>query len=163
MFVIRNKLFVIAAAILLCVTTTIAKENSMDGTARMSQKVDKAQEISAIQALYKKMFRAMVDKDMKAMAEVHDASFVLIHMTGSRMNRDEYFDAVKDDTLNYYSAEHDDMEVKITGDTATLTAKSRVTAAVYGGGKHTWRLQQNMKLKKIGGKWKFTFSQASTY
>ena len=142
---------------LLCVTA------AMDGTARMVQKVDKAQEISAIQALYQKMFRAMVDKDMKAMAEVHDASFVLVHMTGSRMNRDEYFDAVKDGTLNYYSAEHDDMEVKITGDTATLTAKSRVTAAVYGGGKHTWRLQQNMKLKKIGGKWKFTFSQASTY
>lgn len=130
----------------------MAKENTMDGTARMVQKVDKAQEISAIQALYQKMFRAMVDKDMKAMVEVHDASFVLIHMTGSRMNRDEYFDAVKDGTLNYYSAEHDDMEVKITGDTATLTAKSRVTAAVYGGGKHTWRLQQNMKLKKIGGK-----------
>ena len=148
---------------LLCVTAAMAKENTMDGTARMVQKVDKAQEISAIQALYQKMFRAMVDKDMKVMAEVHDASFVLVHMTGSRMNRDEYFDAVKDGTLNYYSAEHDDMEVKITGDTATLTAKSRVTAAVYGGGKHTWRLQQNMKLKKIGGKWKFTFSQASTY
>ena len=163
MFVIRNKLFVIAVATLLCVTTTIAKENSMNATTQMTPNVDNAQEISTIQALYQKMFRAMVDKDMKAMAEVHDASFVLVHMTGSRMNRNEYFEAVKDGTLNYYSAEHDDMAVKITGDTATLTAKSRVTAAVYGGGKHTWRLQQNMKLKKIGGKWKFTFSQASTY
>lgn len=159
----KKLIVAVVTAILLCVTAAMAKENTMDGTARMAQNAENAQEIAAIQALYQKMFRAMVDKDMKAMAEVHDASFVLVHMTGSRMNCDEYFDAVKDGTLNYYSAEHDDMEVKITGDTATLTAKSRVTAAVYGGGKHTWRLQQNMKLKKIGGKWKFTFSQASTY
>ena len=68
----------------------------MNATTQMTPNVDNAQEISAIQALYQKMFRAMVDKDMKAMAEVHDASFVLVHMTGSRMNRDEYFDAVKD-------------------------------------------------------------------
>ena len=72
-------------------------------------------------------------------------------------------DAVKDGTLNYYSMEHDEIFVTVDGDSATLKGESRVNAAVYGGGRHTWRLQQDMKLKKVRGKWKFTFSQASTY
>ena len=97
------------------------------------------------------------------MNEIHDDVFQLVHMTGSRMNKKEYLDAVKDGTLNYYSMEHDEIFVTVDGDSATLKGKSRVNAAVYGGGRHTWRLQQDMKLKKVRGKWKFTFSQASTY
>lgn len=90
-------------------------------------------------------------------------SFVLVHMTGTRMNKEEYLAAVKDGTLNYYSAEHDDFSVKVSGNKASLCGKSRVNVAVYGGGKHTWRLQQDMTLEKIGGEWKFTYSKASTY
>lgn len=79
------------------------------------------------------------------------------------MNKEEYLAAVKDGTLNYYSAEHDDISVKVSGNKASLCGKSRVNVAVYGGGKHTWRLQQDMTLEKIGGEWKFTYSKASTY
>lgn len=118
---------------------------------------------SQIQERYRAMYRAMIAKDMSAMKEIHDESFVLVHMTGSRMNQKEYLDAVKDGTLNYYTAAHDEISVDVDGDRATLRGRSRVNAAVYGGGRHTWRLQQDMKLKKVHGKWKFTFSQASTY
>ena len=116
-----------------------------------------------ITALYKEMYRAMIAKDMAAMAKIHAPSFVLIHMTGAKMNQKEYLAAVKDGTLNYYTADHDDISVSVNGNKATLCGKSRVNAAVYGGGKHTWRLQQDMTLEKIGGEWKFSHSQASTY
>jgi hypothetical protein len=57
-------------------------------------------------------------------------------------NRAEFIAAVQDGTLNYYTADHDEINVKIDGNHATLVGKSRVNAAVYGGGRHTWRLQQ---------------------
>ncbi|MBQ4392207.1 MAG: hypothetical protein II826_03745 [Prevotella sp.] len=45
-------------------------------------------------------------------------------------------------------------------DTATL---NRVHAAVFGGGRHTWRLQLYFSLVKEDGKWRFTTARASTY
>jgi len=41
--------------------------------------------------------------------------------------------------------------------------KSLVNAAVYGGGRHTWRLQMKSKLAKNDGRWQFVESKASTY
>ena len=118
---------------------------------------------AAIRDRYAAMFRAMVAKDMAAMDKLHADAFVLVHMTGERMDKAAYLAAVRDGTLNYYSAEHDGLDVAVDGDRAALRARSRVTAAVYGGGRHTWRLQQDMALERIGGDWKFTFSRASTY
>ena len=40
---------------------------------------------------------------------------------------------------------------------------SQNDAAVYGGGRHTWRLQQDMTLERKAGAWRFTHSKASTY
>lgn len=124
---------------------------------------DEKNDAGQITALYKEMYRAMIAKDMTAMEKIHAPSFTLIHMTGTKMNQKEYLAAVKDGTLNYYTADHDDISVSVNGNKATLCGKSRVNAAVYGGGKHIWRLQQDMTLEKIGGEWKFTHSKASTY
>ena len=55
------------------------------------------------------------------------------------------------------------MDAEIRGDTASLRGQSRVNAAVFGGGKHTWRLQQDLTLNKKDGRWLITGSQASTY
>ncbi|MCR5293220.1 MAG: nuclear transport factor 2 family protein, partial [Eubacterium sp.] len=64
---------------------------------------------------------------------------------------------------NYYSAEHDDIIVKVYGDEATMIGKSRVVAAVYGGGKGSWRLQGDFTLRKENDTWELTSSKASTY
>jgi ketosteroid isomerase-like protein len=66
-------------------------------------------------------------------------------------------------TLNYYSAEHEDMQAKIKGDSAVLVGRSRVTAAVFGGGKHTWQLQLRFQLVKKNDKWRFAMASATTY
>ena len=44
-----------------------------------------------------------------------------------------------------------------------LTGQSYVAAAVFGGGRHNWHLQQKCSLKKTDGVWKITRSVASTY
>ena len=113
--------------------------------------------------LYKEMYTAMVNKDRAELERVHDDSFVLVHMTGMRQCKQDYISAIMDGTLNYYSAEHEDMQVEVKGDTAVLVGRSRVTAAVFGGGKHTWRLQLRFQLVKIKGEWRFALASASTY
>ena len=113
--------------------------------------------------LYKEMYTAMVNKDRTELERVHDDSFVLVHMTGIRQPKEVYISSIMDGTLNYYSAEHEDMQADVKGDTAVLIGKSKVTAAVFGGGKHTWRLQLRFQLVKKNSEWRFALASASTY
>ena len=105
----------------------------------------------------------MINKDREALEDVLDDSYVLVHMTGMCQSKGEFIDAVMDGTLNYFSAVHESESVEITGDTAVAVGRSYVRAAVFGGGKHYWHLQQICSLKKSNGNWKITRSVASTY
>lgn len=120
-------------------------------------------DILLIQNAYKAMYTAMIGKDKGGLEKVLDDSFVLVHMTGMRQNKNEFINAVLDGTLNYYSAVHENMPVTVNGDTAVITGQSYVQAAVFGGSKRYWRLEQKCSLIKTGGEWKITRSVASTY
>ena len=113
--------------------------------------------------LYKDMYSAMVNKDKAELERVHDDSFALIHMTGMRQSKKVYIASIMDGTLNYYSAQHEGIKVQILEDTAKLTGKSKVNAAVFGGGEHTWRLQLDLTLIKRNDEWYFTMARASAY
>ena len=114
-------------------------------------------------ALYHQMYQAMVEKDTSTLARIHAPEFVLLHMTGMRQSKQAYIQAIADGTLNYYSAEHEQLDVTVNNERATLQGRSRVSAAVFGGGRHTWRLQLTFQLVKRNGHWLFTESRASTY
>ena len=116
-----------------------------------------------LEALYKQMYRAMIAKDIETLGTLLDENSVLIHMTGTRQPKHDYLRAIKDGTLNYYSVEDDEIIIEVNGDRATMTGRSRVNAAVYGGGRHTWRLQLSFQLVKRNGRWQFTAASASTY
>ena len=116
-----------------------------------------------IEQLYQEMYRAMVEKDTATLDRVHADEFVLVHMTGMRQTKREYINAIVDGTLNYYSSTHEQMDITIDGNRATLIGRSRVTSAVYGGGRNTWRLQLRFQLVKRDGCWQFTEARASTY
>ena len=104
-----------------------------------------------IRSAYEKMYDGMIAKDEEILREVLDDSFVLVHMTGMRQSKEKFIKAVLDGTLNYYSAEHEQLPVEINGDTAVLTGRSYVAATVFGGGRSNWHLQQKCSMKKING------------
>lgn len=116
-----------------------------------------------IENSYKKMYQGMIDKDRNTLLEVLDDSFVLVHMTGMRQSKTAFIQAVEDGTLNYYSADHQQINVYLRGNEAELTGQSLVNAAVFGGGKHTWRLQLKLKLEQKAEAWKIVEARASTY
>ena len=122
-------------------------------------------DVEALRQLYCDLTEASMRKDADAIRAVLAPSYVLVHMTGMRQGRDEYIAAVTDGTLNYYSAEHDSIDVRVSADGAhaTIRGRSRVNAAVFGGGRHTWRLQQDLKAEKRDGAWLLVDSRASTY
>lgn len=116
-----------------------------------------------ITALYEAMYKAMIAKDTVALGNILSEDSVLVHMTGHRQSRKEYLSEIASRTLNYYSVNTDSLEITVNGDTARMRGRSRVSAAVYGGGLHTWRLQMDSELRKLGGEWKITCSKASMY
>ena len=116
-----------------------------------------------IENCYRQMYQGMIEKERGLLLDVLDDSFTLIHMTGMRQSQKAFIRAVEDGTLNYYSADHQRIDVKSQEDTAELIGQSVVNAAVFGGGRHTWRLQLRLKLIQKEGAWKITEAKASTY
>ena len=116
-----------------------------------------------LQEMYRDYWRCMIQKDEQRLRDLMDEDYYLEHMTGVRQTREEFLAGLRAGTFNYYSAEHDAIEVRVNDNLAEMIGKSRVTAAVYGGGKKSWRLQGYFTLKKEDGTWKMTSSRASTY
>ena len=116
-----------------------------------------------IRKLYREYWRCMIAKDADGLRGMMTEDYTLQHMTGVKQSAETFLKGLLDGTFHYYAAEHDSIEVTVAGDYATLIGKSRVLAAVYGGGKHSWRLRGDFSLRKEEGRWKLSSSRASTY
>ncbi len=116
-----------------------------------------------ITELYKDYWHYMIEKNIEGLRSLMSTDYCLYHMTGVKQSADEFLKGLDNGTFNYYSADHDEIIVSVHCDEATMTGKSRVVAAVYGGGKGRWRLQGDFTLRKENENWKFTSSRASTY
>ncbi|MCH5148439.1 MAG: nuclear transport factor 2 family protein [Clostridiales bacterium] len=112
---------------------------------------------------YRAMYRAMIEKDGAALAKLLDESFVLVHMTGMQQNKKAFIRAVGNGTLNYFSEDLQETKTIVYKDFVQFTGKSIVNAAVFGGGRHTWHLQLEMKYIYVGGDWLISEAVASTW
>ena len=113
--------------------------------------------------IYNEMYQAMIAKDTEVLEQLLDEDFVLIHMTGMRQSKIEFIWAINNGTLNYYSSEDSEIAINVFNSKAFIIGKSRVNAAVFGGGRRTWPLQLDIDLVKKGNEWKITKIKASTY
>ena len=116
-----------------------------------------------IALLYDEMYTAMIQKDRGELERLHDDSFTLTHMTGMVQDKKTYVNSILNGTLNYYSADTDGLEINVSGSTARMTGKSRVSAAVFGGGRHTWPLRLEFTLQKHDDAWRLTSARPGTY
>ena len=120
-------------------------------------------EKESLKQLYEHMYRAMIEKDEAVLREVLADDFVIVHMTGLRQDKDTYIRYIMNGTLNYFDKRDREIEVTLTGTVAALTGKSEVSAAVFGGGRGTWRLQLEMRARKVSEQWQFTDATASLW
>ena len=84
-------------------------------------------------------------------------------MTEMRQTKRQYIESIINGTLNYYSEQTEAVQTSTQGNKAKFVGQSRVSAAVFGGGRHTWRLQLSMQAVKKNGQWYFIGAEASTY
>ncbi len=116
-----------------------------------------------IRELYRKYWQYMIEKNADGLRSLMTDDYTLLHMTGVKQSAETFLKGLLDGTFRYFAAEHDSIEVTVAGDQASMIGRSRVLAAVYGGGKHSWRLRGDFTLRKENGRWKFSSSRASTY
>ena len=120
-------------------------------------------DLENIREMYREYWRCMIAKDADGLRGLMAKDYYLLHMTGVKQSAEVFLKGLLDGTFNYYAADHDSIKVTVDGDCAKLIGKSRVTAAVYGGGKSSWRLRGDFTLRNENGCWKFTSSKASIY
>ena len=120
-------------------------------------------DVERIRGLYREYWRRMIAKDADGLRGMMTEDYILQHMTGVKQSAETFLKGLLDGTFNYYAADHDSIECTVSGDRASMIGKSRVLAAVYGGGKHSWRLRGEFSLRKEEGRWKLSSSRASTY
>lgn len=113
--------------------------------------------------LSRKMWKALVEKDIKTLEKIHDDNFVLTHMTGMKQNKSEYLRCVREGVLNYFSAEEENILIETNADKIKLTTQFKVEAAVFGGNKNIWRLQLVFDVEKRGEDFILLKGKASTY
>lgn len=116
---------------------------------------------SKLEQLYHKMWQALLAKDIATLEKIHAEDFVLVHMTGLRQPKAEYLRCVRDGELNYFSEVTEN--IFVDAEKCKLIGQSKVNAAVFGGGRNTWRLQLAFDVEKIGGQWILKSARASTY
>ena len=116
-----------------------------------------------IKEIYRRYWKCMIDKDGAGLRSLMSEDYYLMHMTGVKQSANEFIRGLLDGTFNYYSADHDDIQVSVHDNHAVMIGKSKVMAAVYGGGRNRWRLRGDFTLRKDNGNWYLTSSKASTY
>lgn len=126
----------------------------------MQNKID--DDSSAVLAVVRQLAELMIARDTEAMNNILDEEYTLTHMTGYVQPKAEWFDEVARESMKYYSAKEVNHTIKVNGNTAEVVTQGLVDARIWGS-RHTWRLQQKMKLEKRNGAWIILSSVASTF
>ena len=116
-----------------------------------------------LRKLYIDLCDASINKDLDKLDEILSDDYILVHMTGMKQSKEDYIESVKSGELAYYESNHESIEVNINGEEATIIGKTKTLASPFGSSKSWWNLRQDLKAKKINGKWMLTFSKASSY
>lgn len=113
--------------------------------------------------LYIDLCEASINKDLDKLDEILSDDYVLVHMTGMKQSKEDYIESVKNGELSYFETKHESIEVTINGNEATILGKTKTLASPFESSKSWWNLRQDLKAKKINGKWILTYSKASSY
>lgn len=116
----------------------------------------------AVLATVKRLGALMIIEDTAEMSKILDHDFTLTHITGYVQPKAEWLDEVAKESMKYYSVRKVDHTVQVNGNEATVIWRNLVDARIWGS-RHTWRLQQKLRLEKRNDNWIILSSVASTF
>ena len=103
---------------------------------------------------YIEMQNAMIKKDMKKLNEIVKDDKKFVHMDGKTQTKEEFFEEIRNGTLNYFNSVLKDEVITVTGNKANIKGKTTLKAKVYGM-EGEWTLPTDANFEKINGKWLF--------
>ena len=117
----------------------------------------------AVESTVRLMCDAMAKKDVGTLDSLYSDDMRLIHMTGTVQHKDEFLSGMSDGTFVYHSVKVISMDGKDDGRNAELRLRTLTDATVYGGSRHTWRLESELKLRKESARWQIYESRVTTF
>ena len=113
-----------------------------------------SQEKEEVRKAYIEMQNAMIKKDMKKLNEIVKDDKKFVHMDGKTQTKEEFFEEIKNGTLNYFNSVLKDEIITVSGNKANIKGKTTLKAKVYGI-EGEWTLPTDANFEKINGKWVF--------
>ncbi len=101
---------------------------------------------------YIEMQNAMIQKDMKKLNEIVKDDKKFVHMDGKTQTKEEFFEEIRNGTLNYFNSILKDEVITVSGNKANIKGKTTLKAKVYGQ-EGEWTLPTDANFEKIDGKW----------
>ena len=107
-----------------------------------------------VRKAYMEMQEAMIKKDMKKLNEIVKDDKKFVHMDGKTQTKEQFFEEIRNGTLNYFNSVLKDEVITVNGDKANIKGKTTLKAKVYGM-EGEWTLPTDANFEKINGKWIF--------
>ena len=112
------------------------------------------EEQKEVRQAYIDMQNAMIKKDMEALNKIVKDDKKFVHMNGKTQTKEEFFEEIKNGTLNYFNSVLKNEVITVTGNKANIKGNTTLKAKVYGM-EGEWTLPTDANFEKINGKWIF--------
>ena len=99
---------------------------------------------------YMTMQKAMIEKDMDTLNKIVKDDKKYVHMDGKTQTKQEFFEEIKNGTLNYFNSVLKDEVITVSGNKANIKGKTTLKAKVYGQ-EGEWTLPTDANFEKING------------
>jgi ketosteroid isomerase-like protein len=102
--------------------------------------------------IFQQIDEAMINKDTETLEKILDNDYVLVHITGYRQSRQEWFEQIENEEMKYFKTMPQRTTVTVEGNIATLICNTKIDARIYGF-RNTWSMKIEMHFEKRGDNW----------
>jgi ketosteroid isomerase-like protein len=102
--------------------------------------------------IFQQIDEAMINKDTETLEKILDNDYVLVHITGYRQSRQEWFEQIENEEMKYFKTMPQRTTVTVEGNIATLICYTKIDARIYGF-RNTWSMEIEMHFEKRGDNW----------
>lgn len=130
----------------------------------MTTKVEHNDDGAEIRRLLLAYHAAIVAADTDCLSDLLAADYFLVHITGYKQPREEWFDVIRASQFDYHKTdiEQDSLAVSVTGVTADVTGRVFSTPLSTACAK-PWKLQFAMKWARGEQGWKVMSARYTSY
>ena len=125
----------------------------------MTQEVEARAEVADA---YRRQLDAMVTGDVDTLNELLADDYTARHITGYEQPKAEWLAQIRDGHFVYHRIDQQSLDIRVDGDTATLTSRALMSVTI-GGGTGRWPLRSTQSFERRAGSWVATHSSSSTY